>query len=124
VSPTDKVGEDNRRYANYLASSRPLSLLEVDQIKRHGAESQKHIYTLLLVPRTSTLITRVLEEEGVLGDITISAYNLQFIPIADDVISLENGEAFKEIWVVGWTFLLRHCSCESPDSGWRRDLYL
>ncbi|KAI9444915.1 Sec1-like protein [Lactarius indigo] len=72
-----------------------------DQIKRHGAESQKHTYTLLLVPRTSTLITRVLEEEGVLGDVTISSYNLQFIPIADDVISLENNEAFKEIWVDG-----------------------
>lgn len=72
-----------------------------DQIKRHGAESQKHTYTLLLVPRTSTLITRVLEEEGVLGDVTVSSYNLQFIPIADDVISLENNEAFKEIWVDG-----------------------
>ncbi|KAH9997774.1 Sec1-like protein [Russula compacta] len=72
-----------------------------DQIKRHSAESQKHTYTLLLVPRTSALITRVLEEEGVLGDVTISSYNLQFIPIADDVVSLENSEAFKEIWVDG-----------------------
>jgi vacuolar protein sorting-associated protein 33A len=98
--------------------------LEVGQIKSHAAESQKHTYTLLLVPRTSTLITRVLEEEGVLGDVTISSYNLQFIPIADDVISLENSETFKEIWVVGWTFLLRHCSCDPRDSGWRRDLYL
>jgi hypothetical protein len=43
----------------------------------------------------------VLEEEGVLGDVTISSYNLQFIPIADDVVSLENSEAFKEIWVDG-----------------------
>ncbi|KAI0308101.1 Sec1-like protein [Multifurca ochricompacta] len=72
-----------------------------DQIKRHSSESQKHTYTLLLVPRTSTLMTRLLEEEGVLGDITISSYNLQFIPIADDVVSLENTEAFKEIWVDG-----------------------
>ncbi|KAA1467771.1 Sec1-like protein [Dentipellis sp. KUC8613] len=72
-----------------------------DQIKRHTRESKKHTYTLLLVPRTSTLITRVLEEEGVLGDINISSYNLQFIPIADDVISLENDHAFKEIWVDG-----------------------
>ncbi|KAF8482065.1 Sec1-like protein [Russula ochroleuca] len=72
-----------------------------DQIRRHSAESQKHTYTLFLVPRTSALITRVLEEEGVLGDITISSYNLQFIPIADDVVSLENSEAFKEIWVDG-----------------------
>jgi hypothetical protein len=49
----------------------------------------------------STLVTRILEEEGVLGDVTLSSYNLQFIPLADDVISLEYDEAFKEIWVVG-----------------------
>ncbi|THH33141.1 hypothetical protein EUX98_g1037 [Antrodiella citrinella] len=72
-----------------------------DQIKRHGRESQKHNYTLLLVPRTSTLVSRILEEEGVLGDVTISSYNLQFIPLAEDVLSLENDWAFKEIWVDG-----------------------
>ncbi|KAJ3559761.1 hypothetical protein NM688_g132 [Phlebia brevispora] len=72
-----------------------------DQIKRHGREAQPHTYTLFLVPRTSTLITRILEEEGVLGDVAISSYNLQFIPVADDVVSLEHDAAFKEIWVDG-----------------------
>ncbi|KAJ7600856.1 Sec1-like protein [Mycena floridula] len=72
-----------------------------DQIKRHAKESQQHTYTLLLVPRVSTLVSRILEEEGVLGEVTISSYNLQFIPIADDVISLENDSAFKELWVDG-----------------------
>ena len=55
---------------------------------------------MLLVPRVSTLVSQILEEEGVLGEVTISAYNLQFIPIAEDVVSLENDTAFKEIWVV------------------------
>ncbi|KAJ6520341.1 Sec1-like protein [Mycena sanguinolenta] len=72
-----------------------------DQIKRHAKESQQHTYTLILVPRVSTLVSRILEEEGVLGDVRISSYNLQFIPIADDVISLENDNAFKELWVDG-----------------------
>lgn len=36
-----------------------------------------------------------------LGDLTISSYNLQFIPVDDDVISLEHDSAFKELWVVG-----------------------
>ncbi|KAJ7654150.1 Sec1-like protein [Mycena rosella] len=72
-----------------------------DQIKRHSRDSQKHTYTLLLVPRISTLVSRILEEEGVLGDVRISSYNLQFIPIADDVVSLENDNAFKELWVDG-----------------------
>jgi vacuolar protein sorting-associated protein 33A len=71
-----------------------------DQIKRHAKESKKHTYTLFLVPRVSALVSQILEEEGVLGDVTISTYNLQFIPIAEDVISLENDSAYKDIWVV------------------------
>ncbi|KAF8625204.1 hypothetical protein AX15_005509 [Amanita polypyramis BW_CC] len=70
-------------------------------IKQHAKESQKFVYTLLLVPRVSTLVSQILEEEGVLGDVTINSYDLQFIPLAADVISLENDRAFKEIWVDG-----------------------
>ncbi|KIK30043.1 hypothetical protein PISMIDRAFT_382286 [Pisolithus microcarpus 441] len=72
-----------------------------DQIKGHTKGSLKHTYTLFLVPRTSTLVSRILEEEGVLGDVSISSYNLQFIPTAEDVISLEYDGAFKELWVDG-----------------------
>ena len=71
-----------------------------DHIKRHAKELRKHNYTLLLVPRISTLVSSILEEEGVLGDVTISSYNLQFIPIAEDVISLEYENAMRELWVV------------------------
>ena len=83
----------------FLPSSSPKPA--PDQIKRHTKEGQKHLYTLLLVPRASTLVSSILEEEGVLGDVNISSYDLQFIPIADDVISLERESAFKEVWVVG-----------------------
>ncbi|KAG5652575.1 hypothetical protein H0H81_004535 [Sphagnurus paluster] len=73
----------------------------IDHIKRHGTESRKHAYTLFLVPRISTLVAQIFQEEGVLGDITISSYNLQFIPLADDVVSLERDSAFKDLWVDG-----------------------
>ncbi|KIM31975.1 hypothetical protein M408DRAFT_327354 [Serendipita vermifera MAFF 305830] len=72
-----------------------------DQIRKHTATGEKHNYSLILTPRTSVLITQILEEEGVLGDITILPYNLQFIPLEDDVLSLEHDNAFKEIWVDG-----------------------
>ncbi|KIY46295.1 Sec1-like protein [Fistulina hepatica ATCC 64428] len=72
-----------------------------DQIKRHAKESQVHNYTVFLVPRVSTLVSHILEEEGVLGDVTLAPYELQFIPIADDVLSLEHDAAFKELWVDG-----------------------
>ncbi|EMD42298.1 hypothetical protein CERSUDRAFT_102649 [Gelatoporia subvermispora B] len=89
---------------NIVYLCRPLikwAKIIADQIKRHARESQKHTYTLFLVPRTSTLVRQILEDEGVLGDVNISSYNLQFIPLADDVISLENDAAFKELWVDG-----------------------
>uniref|UniRef100_A0A8H8CP98 Sec1-like protein n=1 Tax=Psilocybe cubensis TaxID=181762 RepID=A0A8H8CP98_PSICU len=81
--------------------------LSQDHIKRHAKESRKHNYTLLLVPRVSTLVSRILEEEGVLGDVTISSYNLQFIPIAEDVISLEHENTLRELWVRLATLLSR-----------------
>ncbi|EJD52391.1 ATP binding protein [Auricularia subglabra TFB-10046 SS5] len=75
--------------------------LIAEHIKQHGKESAKHNYTLMLVPRESAVVRRILEDEGVLGDVTITAYNLQFIPLEDDLISLEYDHAFKEIWLEG-----------------------
>lgn len=64
------------------------------------------------MPRVSTLVTQILEEEGVLGDVTISAYNLQFIPLAEDVVSLEYESAFKGIWVVRPHIFLKNLPSE------------
>ncbi|KAL1669096.1 Sec1-like protein [Schizophyllum commune] len=97
-------GPLNATTTNIVYLCRPLIKyvrIIADQIKRHTKEGQKHLYTLLLVPRASTLVSSILEEEGVLGDVNISSYDLQFIPIADDVISLERESAFKELWVDG-----------------------
>ncbi|KAK0456146.1 Sec1-like protein [Armillaria borealis] len=90
--------------SNIIYLCRPLIAhvkVIAEQIKRHAKDAAKHTYTLLLVPRVSTLVTRILEEEGVLGDISISSYNLQFIPIEEDVVSLEYESVFKDIWVDG-----------------------
>lgn len=104
MSAHDQVCQDHCRYVAPV-----LRVFEAkhrsDQIKRHAADSRKHTYTLLLVPRVSTLVSQILEEEGVLGDVTISSYNLQFIPLAEDVISLEQESAFKELWVVSYALL-------------------
>ena len=102
VSPVNKVCQNNSWYVGTITAFLfvHISIRWQDQIKRHNREGQKHTYTLLLVPRISILVSRILEEEGVLGDVTISAFNLQFIPIAEDVISLESDSAFKELWAV------------------------
>ncbi|PVG00941.1 putative vacuolar sorting protein [Serendipita vermifera] len=78
-----------------------LAKLIAEQIKKHTAAGEKHIYSLILTPRTSTLISQILEEEGVLGEITILPFNLQFIALEEDLLSLEHENAFKEIWLDG-----------------------
>ncbi|KIO26419.1 hypothetical protein M407DRAFT_74508 [Tulasnella calospora MUT 4182] len=72
-----------------------------DQIKQLGAGSSPHTYHLILVPRRTTLCDRVLEEEGVFGEITISNYKLEFIPLEDDLLSLEWESTYKEIFLDG-----------------------
>lgn len=82
------------------------------QIKSHLSQSSataqgqqkltpRYTYTLFLIPRVSTLVSRILEEEGVLGELTISSYELQFIPLDEDVISLEREGVWREIWMDG-----------------------
>ncbi|OBZ78910.1 Vacuolar protein sorting-associated protein 33A [Grifola frondosa] len=72
-----------------------------DQIKRHARESQKQTYTLFLVPRPPPSLLVSSRRKVSWGMSPSHPNNLQFIPLADDVISLENDNAFKELWVDG-----------------------
>jgi hypothetical protein len=90
-----------------------------DHIKKHTAAGDKHIYSLVLTPRTSTLISQILEEEGVLGEITIVPFNLQFIPLEEDLLSLEHENAFKDIWAVRALWICLLPEIHAVSSGWR-----
>ncbi|KAJ1934559.1 Vacuolar protein-sorting-associated protein 33, partial [Kickxella alabastrina] len=70
-----------------------------EHIRRNS--SSPHDYSLHLVPRRTLLCERVLEEEGVLGDITVSEYRMDFIPLEDDLLSLELPNTFKDLYLDG-----------------------
>ncbi|KAJ1668535.1 hypothetical protein EV178_000208 [Coemansia sp. RSA 1646] len=74
-----------------------------EQVKAglQGASDVAKEYSLQLVPRRTLLCERVLEEEGVLGDITLGEYHMDFIPLEDDVLSLELPATFKELYLDG-----------------------
>ncbi|KAJ1819282.1 Vacuolar protein-sorting-associated protein 33 [Coemansia sp. RSA 2675] len=65
-------------------------------------------YSLQLVPRRTLLCERVLEEEGVLGDITIGEYRMDFIPLESDLLSLELPSTFKELYLDGDFSCIQH----------------
>lgn len=56
---------------------------------------------LFFVPERTMICERVLEEEGVKGDITIGDYAMDWIPCEDDLISMElDPSTWKEIYLV------------------------
>ncbi|KAL1923818.1 uncharacterized protein VTP21DRAFT_8798 [Calcarisporiella thermophila] len=68
-----------------------------------SSPSQKYDYHLFFTPRRTLICERVLEEEGVLGEITMGEFKLEFIPFEDDVISLEMENSFRELFLDGDT---------------------
>ena len=47
---------------------------------------------------------RILEEEGVYGDVRIGEFHLSLLALDWDLLSLENPDAFKELFVVASWF--------------------
>jgi len=51
------------------------------------------------VPRRTLVSDQILEEAGVLGEVSIAEFPLCFIPLAEDVLSLEYDEAFSDLYL-------------------------
>ncbi|CAE6414490.1 unnamed protein product [Rhizoctonia solani] len=97
-------GPLNSNNTNIVYLCRPQAKwmgIVAEQIKQHTTENIQHNYTLMLVPRRTVLCDKILEEEGVFGEVTISEFPLEFIPLEDDLISLEWDNTFKEIYLDG-----------------------
>ncbi|ORX89440.1 vacuolar protein sorting-associated protein 33A [Basidiobolus meristosporus CBS 931.73] len=79
----------NIQYVRYIAE-------HVKQLSDTGKN-----FNLFFVPRRTMICERLLEEEGVYGDITIGEYHLDLIPFEDDLLSLELDNSFKELYLDG-----------------------
>ncbi|KAF4123515.1 vacuolar protein sorting-associated protein 33A [Geosmithia morbida] len=70
------------------------------QIKRVQRESQTgHDFHIFWVPRRTNVSDQLLEEAGVLGDVSVSELPLLFFPLENDVLSLELGDAFRDLYL-------------------------
>ncbi|KAJ2711486.1 Vacuolar protein-sorting-associated protein 33, partial [Coemansia spiralis] len=69
-----------------------------EQIRGGGADRE---YSVQMVPRRTLVCERVLEEEGVLGGVALGEYRMDFVPLEDDVLSLEQPGLFKELYLDG-----------------------
>lgn len=60
----------------------------------------EHDFTVLWAPRRTLVSDQILEEHGVLGEASILEFPLQFIPLDQDVLSLELEESFSDLYLV------------------------
>ncbi|KAK9356594.1 Sec1-like protein [Lipomyces doorenjongii] len=74
-----------------------------DQVKRIIQTSDvDYDFNVFLYPRRMLSVEKTFEEEGVLGDVTISEWNLGFIPLEEDVFSIElPNSGFKDMYLYG-----------------------
>lgn len=76
-------------------------LTHLDQIKRRqqnvGAE---HEFSIFWVPRRTLVSDQILENEGVLGDASLAELPLYFIPLENDLLSMELDHSFDDLYLV------------------------
>jgi hypothetical protein len=75
--------------------------ITVDQIKRIRRDSTtEHEFSIFWVPRRTMTSDQLLEEAGVLGEASVNEWPLFFVPLADDVLSLELEDAVSDLYLV------------------------
>ena len=72
-----------------------------DQIKRIRRDSTiEHEFSIFWVPRRTVVSDQLLEEAGVLGEASVSEWPLLFVPLAEDILSLELDDAVPDLYLV------------------------
>ncbi|KAK2749236.1 hypothetical protein FQN57_006852 [Myotisia sp. PD_48] len=74
--------------------------LAADQIKRLQQNgSVEHEICIFWVPRRTLVSNQILEDEGLTGDLTIAEFPLYFLPLENDVLSLEACTALQDLYL-------------------------
>ncbi|KAJ6028173.1 hypothetical protein N7540_003749 [Penicillium herquei] len=71
-----------------------------EQIKRlQNNGNVEHEFSIFLAPRRTLVSNAVLEEAGIIGDVNIAEFPLHFLPLEQDVLSLELDDAFGDLFL-------------------------
>jgi hypothetical protein len=74
---------------------------QVKTLQKNG--TVEHEISIFWVPRRTLVSNKILEDLGVLGDVNASEFPLYFIPLENDLLSLELDDAFLDMYLVRTT---------------------
>ena len=73
----------------------------VEQVKRLQKDSSiEHEFSIFVVPRRTLVCNKILEDAGVLGDVSVEEFSLYFMPLEQDLLSLELEDSFAGLYLV------------------------
>ncbi|KAF2435750.1 Sec1-like protein [Tothia fuscella] len=94
--------DSSQRNVIFLArgdkSKHVTAIAEQIRMLRHNGQVD-HEFSVLWVPRRTLVSDQIFEEAGVLGEVNVHEYPLYFMPLADDLLSLELDDAFKDLYL-------------------------
>ncbi|BDD60852.1 hypothetical protein MAP00_005946 [Monascus purpureus] len=71
-----------------------------EQIKRLQQNSNvEHEFSIFWVPRRTLVSNTILEEAGIIGDVNIAQFSMHFLPLEQDVLSLELEDSFSDLYL-------------------------
>lgn len=65
----------------------------------------EHEFSIFFAPRRTLVSNAVLEEAGIIGDVNVAEFPLYFLPLEQDILSLELDDAFGDLYLVGSSLL-------------------
>ncbi|KAJ9615674.1 Vacuolar protein-sorting-associated protein 33 [Cladophialophora chaetospira] len=94
--------DSSQRNIIYLVHGENANLVQavaeqIKKIQKNG--SVEHDISVCWIPRRTLVSNRVLEDEGVLGDVSVSELPIYFLPLENDLFSLELDEAFEDLYL-------------------------
>ncbi|EZF32399.1 hypothetical protein H109_01830 [Trichophyton interdigitale MR816] len=96
------VDSSQRNVIFLVHAEKPNHVLSAaDQIKRlqKNESNIEHEFSVFWVPRRTLVSNQILEEEGIIGDVSIAEFPLYFLPLENDVLSLELPDAFSDLYL-------------------------
>ncbi|RMZ84513.1 hypothetical protein DV737_g1122, partial [Chaetothyriales sp. CBS 132003] len=94
--------DSSQRNIVYLVSGEKAGVVQAvaEQIKSlQRSDAVEHDVSIFWTPRRTLVSNKLLEEEGVLGDVNVAELPLFFLPLEDDLLSLELQEAFNDLYL-------------------------
>ncbi|PWY71739.1 vacuolar sorting protein [Aspergillus heteromorphus CBS 117.55] len=70
---------------------------QIQRLQRNG--NVEHELSIFWVPRRTLVSNSILEEAGIIGDVNIAEMPLYFVPLEQDVLSLELEDSFNDLYL-------------------------